>query len=143
METNPEHLPLIVKRMRQIEKTESIRHFARKNYHNVIEIDFVLRKQFKSIFDNGFEVDTILKSISLIDPSLGFLPGETLFFYQHMLQISPFSELEWNVFSEAFKEYMVIGGMPAIVNLFVKNKNYSGTLGNGLFCQRPQNADLS
>ena len=29
---------------------------------------------------------------------------------------------------ENFKEYMVIGGMPAIVNNFVKNKNYSGTL---------------
>ena len=27
-----------------------------------------------------------------------------------------------------FKEYMIIGGMPAIVNSFVTNNNYSGTL---------------
>ena len=29
---------------------------------------------------------------------------------------------------ENFREYMVLGGMPAIVSSFVKNKNYSGTL---------------
>lgn len=27
-----------------------------------------------------------------------------------------------------FREYMIIGGMPAIVNRFVTQKNYSGTL---------------
>ena len=42
---NPNRKPLIVKGARQIGKTESIRHFARKNYKNVIEINFVLQKQ--------------------------------------------------------------------------------------------------
>lgn len=197
-----EHLPLIVKGARQVGKTESIRQFGKQNYRNVIEINFVLQKQYKSIFDNGFEVDTIVKNISLINPQLEFFPNETLFFfdeiqdcincatslkafkldgrfdvicsgslmginyneiesnsvgfkedysmhsmdfeeflwakgykdeqiedmYQHMHQITPFSDIEWNVFSQIFKEYMVIGGMPAIVNMFVKNNNYSGTL---------------
>lgn len=48
--------------------------------------------------------------------------------YQHMLQIKPLSELEQTVFSDIFREYMVIGGMPAIVNTFVKNNHYGGTL---------------
>ena len=60
--SNPNRLPLIVKGARQIGKTESIRYFAKNNYKNVIEINFVLQKQFKSIFDECFEVDTIIKN---------------------------------------------------------------------------------
>ena len=200
--SNPNRLPLIVKGARQIGKTESIRYFAKNNYKNVIEINFVLQKQFKSIFDECFEVDTIIKNISLINPELQFIPGETLIFfdelqdcvncatslksfnedgrydvicsgslmginyneiesnsvgqkqdyemysldfeeflwakgykgnqiedlYTHMKNLDPFSELELSVMFENFREYMVIGGMPAIVYSFVKNKNYSGIL---------------
>ena len=45
-----------------------------------------------------------------------------------MKNLDPFSELELSVMFENFREYMVIGGMPAIVYSFVKNKNYSGIL---------------
>lgn len=77
-------LPLIVKGARQIGKTEAILHFAKNNYRSVIEINFVLQKQYKSIFDNGFEVDVIIKNISLINPQFEFIPGETLFFFDEM-----------------------------------------------------------
>lgn len=199
---NSNKLPLIIKGARQIGKTESIRHFAKNNYKSIIEINFVLQKQFKIIFDDGFEVDTIIKNISLINPNFEFIPGETLIFfdelqdcincatslkafnedgrydvicsgslmginyneiesnsvgnkedyemysldfeeflwakgykeeqiedlYTHMKTLTPFSELELSVMFDNFKEYMVIGGMPAIVYSFVTNKNYSGTL---------------
>ena len=194
--------PLIIKGARQIGKTESIRNFAKNNYKNVIEINFVLQKQFKDIFDEGFEVDTIIKNISLRKPELEYTPHETLIFfdeiqdcincatslksfredgrydvicsgslmginyneiesnsvgnkedyemysmdfeeflwakgykqeqienlYEHMKNLEPFSNTELSIMFENFKEYMIIGGMPAIVNEFVKNKNYSGTL---------------
>ena len=48
--------------------------------------------------------------------------------YEHMVSLKPFSELELSVMFDNFKEYMIIGGMPAIVHTFVKNNNYSGTL---------------
>ena len=41
--------PLIVKGARQIGKTESIRLFARNHYKYVIEINFALQKQFRTI----------------------------------------------------------------------------------------------
>ena len=66
-------LPLIVKGARQIGKTEAIRHFARKNYRSVVEINFALQKQYRTIFDNGFEVDTILRNITLYNPDFTFL----------------------------------------------------------------------
>ena len=199
---NPERKPLIVKGARQVGKTESIRNFAKNNYKSVIEINFVLQKQFKDIFDDGFEVDSIIKNISLRDPSLEFIPGDTLIFfdeiqdcincatslkafnqdrrydvicsgslmginyneiesnsvgnkedyemysmdfeeflwakgykedqieslYNNMKTLTPFSTTELSVMFNNFKEYMIIGGMPAIVNSFVKNNNYSGTL---------------
>ena len=63
---NEQRLPLIVKGARQIGKTASVDMFAEKNYKSVVAINFVLQKQYKGIFDDGFDVDTILKKISLI-----------------------------------------------------------------------------
>lgn len=199
---NSERNPLIVKGARQIGKTASIRHFAENNYKNIIEINFVEEKKYKDIFDDGFQVDQIVKNITLKNPELEFIPYETLIFFdemqecincatslkffkvdgrydvicsgslmginykeiesnsvgykedyemysmdfeeflwakgykedviedmfQHMLQIKPLSNTMMDVMSECFREYMVLGGMPAVVNLFIKNRNYSGTL---------------
>ena len=195
-------MPLIIKGARQIGKTDAIENFAKNNYPNVIEINFALQKQYKDIFDDGYEVDNIIKSISLKNPDLKFIPGQTLIFfdelqecincatslksfnqdgrydvicsgslmginykeiesnsvgnkidynmysmdfeeflwakgykedqiedlYKHMLDLKPLSTVQYDVMMSNFKEYMVIGGMPAIVNQFVTQKNYSGTL---------------
>ena len=44
--SDPTHKPLIVKGTRQIGKTESILHFAKENYNNVIYINFALDKKY-------------------------------------------------------------------------------------------------
>lgn len=159
-------------------------------------------KEYKSIFDDGFNVDTIIKNISLINPNLTFIPNETVFFfdeiqdcincatslksfkldgrydvicsgslmginykeiesvsvgykddyemysldfeeflwakgystnqieelYNKMISLTPLSTIEMSVYTEAFHEYMVLGGMPKVVNTFIENKNYAGTL---------------
>lgn len=199
---NKDRMPLIIKGARQVWKTASIRKFAKNNYKSFIEINFALQNEYKSIFENGYEVDKIIKNISLINPSYEFIPGETLIFfdemqdcstcatslksfkidgrydvicsgslmginyheiesnsvgykidyemqsmdfeeflwakgysdkqiediYLHMKNLEPFSNLELKVMFENFSEYIVIGGMPNIVNTFIKNGNYSGTL---------------
>lgn len=68
---NPDRKPLIVKGARQIGKTSSIEHFAEMNYSNIVQINFALQKQYLGIFDNGFDVDTIVKNISFINPASG------------------------------------------------------------------------
>lgn len=194
--------PLIIKGARQIGKTEAVEHFARNNYRNVVEINFALQKQYKSIFDDGFEVDTIIRNISLKNPDFEFTAGDTLIFfdemqdcincatslksfgidgrydvicsgslmginynqiesnsvgykedyemysldfeeylwakgytqeqiemyYEKMLSLTPLTDNEYSVMLENFREYMVLGGMPAVVFRFIKQKNYSGTL---------------
>ena len=81
---NPHRKPLIVKGARQIGKTRSIQAFGQANYDSVIEINFVLQKKFRSIFDNGYEVDTIIKNISLLEPSWKFIPYKTLIFFDEL-----------------------------------------------------------
>lgn len=196
-------MPLIVKGARQIGKTDSIKNFAENNYKYLVEINFALDKQYLDIFDNGFDVDSILKNISFKNPDFKFIPNETLIFfdelqacpncatslksfnqdgrfdvicsgslmginyqeiesnsvgnkidynmysmdfeeflwakgykeeqiediYKCMLETKPLSTTQYDVMMSNFKEYMVVGGMPAIVNRFVTQKNYSGILG--------------
>lgn len=198
----PDRKPLIVKGARQIGKTVSISAFAKECYGNFIRINFVEQPKYKSIFDDGFEVDSILKNISLLDPSLMFVAGDTLLFfdelqacpacatslkffkldgrfdvicsgslmginykeiesnsvgfkedwemhsmdfeeflwakgyqpdfvddmYRHMLGVKPFSALELETLFGLFKDYMVLGGMPDVVNTYITNRNFSGTL---------------
>ena len=60
--------------------------------------------------------------------ALGYTEEQIDGLYRHMLDVTPLSNTEMNVMLEHFCEYMVIGGMPAVVNSFVVNKNYSGIL---------------
>ena len=195
-------LPLIIKGARQIGKTNAIRNFGKNNYKTYIEINFVLQPQFKTIFEDGFEVDNIIKNITLKMPELELEGHDTLIFfdemqecvstatslkafnedgrydvicsgslmginykeiesnsvgnkedyimrsldfeeflwakgykaeqiedlYKHMLELKPLSNTQYNVMMSNFKDYMIVGGMPAIVSKFIENKNFSGIL---------------
>lgn len=195
-------LPLIIKGARQIGKTNAIRNFGKNNYKTFVEINFALQPQFKTIFEEGFEIDNIIKNITLKMPKLELDEYNTLIFfdemqecvstatslkafredgrydivcsgslmginykeiesnsvgnkedyimcsldfeeflwakgyndeqindlYKHMIDLKPLSNTQYQVMMSNFKEYMIVGGMPAIVNQFVENKNYSGIL---------------
>jgi len=83
--------PLIIKGCRQIGKTESIRHFAKEtNYESFIEINFVKEEKYKQITNDGYDVLSIIKNISLLDPSKKFIPGKTLIFFD---EITDFPEI--------------------------------------------------
>ena len=199
---NADRMPLIVKGARQVGKTASIMQFAHDNYKNVVAINFVLQQKYKVIFDDGYDVDSIIRNLTLVDPSLQFTSGDTLFFfdemqdcpacatslkafkidgrydvicsgslmginyreiesnsvgykedytmhsmdfeeflwakgynedfvgqlYEKMLAVTPLSNVEMSVMGELFREYMTIGGMPAVVNMFVTKGNFGGTL---------------
>lgn len=76
--------PLIIKGARQIGKTRSVEWLAGQNYASVIEINFIEQKKYREIFNDGFEVDAILKNISLLNPELKFIPGNTIFFFDEL-----------------------------------------------------------
>jgi len=78
------HKPLIVKGARQIGKTESIMHFARKNYENIVYINFALEKKFMQILADGYDVESVIKNISLADPSFKFIPDKTIIIFDEI-----------------------------------------------------------
>ena len=195
-------LPLIIKGARQIGKTDSIENFAKNNYKYFVEINFALQPEYKTIFDNGFDVDVIISNISMINPNFIFKPKETLIFFDElqdcincatslkafnidnrfdvicsgsmmginyneiesnsvgnkqdytmysmdfeeflwakgyketqieelyicMKECRPLTNTQFDVMMKNFKYYMVLGGMPAIVSKYIKNKNFSGIL---------------
>ena len=199
---NPNKLPLIIKGARQIGKTNAIRNFGLNNYKSFIEINFALNPEFKTIFNRSFNVDEIIKEITLRRPDIEIIPYQTLILFDEMqecvstatslksfkedgrydiicsgslmginykkiesnsvgnkedytlhsmdfeeflwakgykenviedmlnsmIKLEPLSTTMYDVMLENFKEYMIVGGMPAIVSNFIENKNYSGIL---------------
>lgn len=82
--SRPEHKPIIVGGARQVGKTIAIRDFATHHYQSVVEINFALQKQYKTIFDQSFEVDDIIKNISAINPYFKYIPGHTIIFFDEL-----------------------------------------------------------
>ena len=77
-------MPLIIKGCRQCGKTFSVLDFARKNYGNVVYLDFFLNPQYKSIFDDSLEIDNILVNISTLLPNVRIVPGDTCFVFDEI-----------------------------------------------------------
>ena len=81
---NKDRKPLIIKGPRQVGKTESVLHFAREHYQNIITINFVEEPKYKTIINNGYDTTSIISSISLIDPTKRFIEGNTLIFFDEL-----------------------------------------------------------
>ena len=194
--------PLIVKGARQIGKTFSINHFAERNYPNIVSINFIFQPEYRNIFNDGFDVEQIIKNISFINPECRFVPNETLIFFDEIQScpacatslkafcidgrydvicsgslmginyneiesnavgykedyemfsldfeeflwangytaemignitdslycVKPLSQVQFNVLSDIFSDYMITGGMPAVVQNYLEQGNFSGIL---------------
>lgn len=197
-----EHKPLVVTGARQVGKTYSISNFGKKYYKNYVEINFSTNSLFSSIFDGGYEVDSIIKNISLMFPKADFVSSNTLIFFdevqlcpkamaclksfaldkrydvicsgsmmginyneiklnsvgykedmemqpmdfeeflwangydeekisdifKHLVELIPFNDVEMTIYSKLFFDYLIVGGMPEIVNRYINTKNFSTIL---------------
>lgn len=63
---NPNHKPLILKGCRQCGKTWSAYDFAKKNYSNVVYLNFFQNPDYKSIFEGSLEVDNLVMMMSTL-----------------------------------------------------------------------------
>ena len=81
---DPQRKPLIVKGARQIGKTETILHFTSANYENVVYINFVTDEKFKVITKDGYEPQSIIKNITLVDSSKKFIPHKTVIIFDEL-----------------------------------------------------------
>ena len=110
----------------------SLKFFKQDRRYDVICSGSLMGINYKEIESNsvGYKEDYEMHSMDFEEFlwAKGYKNEQIEELYQHMVQLTPLSNTEMNVMSECFREYMILGGMPAVVNLFIKNKNYSGTL---------------
>ncbi len=193
---------LLISGARQVGKTYIIQEFAKNNYKNSIYINFIEQPDYKAIFEENLDADTIIKQISLRVPNFNLEENNTLlvldeiqacekaitalkflaldgrldvvcsgsllgiaykrvesfpvgFIERLELNSLDFEEFCWanglneeslsylqsfyeqkKVIPEAihkrmlnlFKEFIVVGGMPRIVDEFVTNHNFANVL---------------
>lgn len=73
------HKPLIIKGCRQCGKTFSVLDFAKKNYKNVVYLNFFENPDYASVFAGSLEIDNIIMLLSALLPGKAiFEPGETV-----------------------------------------------------------------
>lgn len=79
-----DRMPLIVKGTRQVGKTESILHFAKKAYPHLVYINFAEEPKYKQIFSEGYRTEDVVKNITLIDPYKNFMVHQTLIVFDEL-----------------------------------------------------------
>lgn len=73
------HKPLIIKGCRQCGKTFSVLDFAKKNYKNVVYLNFFQNPDYASVFSGSLEVDNIVMLLSaLLGSEAVFETGHTV-----------------------------------------------------------------
>jgi len=110
----------------------SLKAFREDGRYDVICSGSLMGINYETIESNsvGNKIDYEMKSMDFEEflRAKGFSSEQIEEVYQQMLAVKPLPQTVFNVFSECFKEFMILGGMPAIVNQFVTNKHYSGIL---------------
>lgn len=106
--------PLIISGARQIGKTTSIRKLG-QTYESFIEIDFVRMPQFKTIFKNGYDVTSVIKEISLLNPKFKFIDNNTLILFDE-IQEYPDAATSLKSFSEDGRFDVICSGSLLGVN---------------------------
>ena len=110
----------------------SLKSFKSDGRFDVICSGSLMGISYQQIESNsvGFKEDYEMYSMDFEEFlwAKGYSPDQIDTLFDHMIKLTPLSQTEMNVFSEIFREYMTVGGMPEIVNLFVTQKNYSGIL---------------
>ena len=195
---NSDKKPLIITGARQVGKTTSVENFG-KSYKSFIEINFVTMPQYKTIFKSGYDVNNVIKEMSLLNPNFKFIPNDTLILFDeiqeypdaatslkpfsidgrfdvicsgsllgvyykkitsipvgfkeeykmmsldfeeflwaygynesqiedifnYMKELKPLPEAYINKLSQLYKEYLFVGGMPEVVNTFIKENVFT------------------
>lgn len=112
--------------------TTCLKFFKLDGQYDVICSDSLLGINYNEItsVSVGYKTDYEMHSLNFEEFlwAKGYEQNQIDEILTHMKELKPFSETEYSVWMENFREYMTLGGMPRVVDMFVSQKNYSGTL---------------
>ena len=110
----------------------SLKAFNEDGRYDVICSGSLMGINYKEIESNsvGNKEDYVMRSLDFEEFlwAKGYKNEQIEDLYKYMVNLKPLNEMQYNVLMSNFKDYMIVGGMPAIVSRFIENKNFSGIL---------------
>ena len=112
--------------------TTSLKFFKIDGRFDVICAGVMLGANYKEInsISVGYKQDYTMYSLDFEEYlwAKGYKQDQIEDLYTCMKEVKPLSKVQYDVMMEHFKDYMILGGMPAVVARFIENKNFSGIL---------------
>ena len=110
----------------------SLKFFKTDGRYDIICSGSLMGINYNEIESNsvGYKTDYIMYSLDFEEFlwAKGYKEEQIEDLYQCMKTLTPLTNTQYDVMLDNFREFMIIGGMPAIVKRFIENKNYSGIL---------------
>ncbi len=110
----------------------SLKSFHIDGRYDVICSDSLMGIYYQQIESNsvGYKEDYEMHSMDFEEFlwARGYQAERIEDLFNHMVEQRPFSDLEMEVMMGMMRDYLITGGMPEVVNQFVVNGNFSGTL---------------
>ena len=110
----------------------SLKAFQMDGRYDVICSGSLMGISYREIESNsvGYKQDVTMYPLDFEEYlwAKGYHPEQIDGFIQHMLDVTPLSPVEMDVLMRNFREFLILGGMPAVVWHFIQNGNYSGIL---------------
>lgn len=110
----------------------SLKFFKIDGRFDVICSGSLLGLNYKKIESNsvGYKVDYEMTSLDFEEflYAKGYSTNDVIDMLKHMLELKPFNEVEMKVYNELFLDYCILGGMPAVVKEYIKNKTFEKTI---------------
>lgn len=78
------HSLLFIGGVKRSGKTYTIKHFANKNFKNVVYINFLKTPKMKEAFKKSLNVDSIIFNLSNINKAFKFIPYETVIIFDEI-----------------------------------------------------------
>lgn len=119
-------MPLIVHGARQVGKTYTILSFGKENYKNVAYINFEDNKDFAKIFEQDFNIERIIKELS-VRLGITILEEDTLIFFDE-IQTCERALTSLKYFEESNTNYNVIAA-GSLLGVAINREKHSFPVG--------------
>ena len=110
----------------------SLKSFAIDGRYDVICSGSLMGINYKEIESNavGYKIDVDMFSLDFEEFlwAKGYSEVQIESLLESMIRVQPLGQVEFKTLSDIFKDYMVVGGMPAVVDKYISQGNFSGTL---------------
>ncbi len=110
----------------------SLKFFCIDGRFDVICSGSLMGINYKEIYSNsvGYNEEYIMRSLDFEEYlwAKGYSKDQIEDLYLCMKDLKPLSVTQYDVMMNNFNDFMITGGMPEIVNMFIENKTFTGIL---------------